>query len=166
MRKLRKPLVVFTPKSLLRHPAATSSLDEFTEGTFQRVVADVRENPQDTKKVFLCSGKIYYELAQMRAEKKREDVAIVRVEQLYPLHDAELAAALEGVPDGTRALWVQDEPENMGAWRFIRARFGERLLGRFPLGSVCREESASPATGSPGAHRIEHQRLMDQAFAD
>jgi 2-oxoglutarate dehydrogenase E1 component len=166
LRKIRKPLIVFTPKSLLRHPGATSSLSDLKEGTFQRLLADERNSPTVTKKIFLCTGKIYYELDHVRTERKRDDVAILRVEQLYPLADAHMQSALDGYAEGTPIVWVQDEPENMGGWRYMRSRFGERVLGKFPMTHVSREESASPATGSPGAHRIEHQRLMDAAFAD
>lgn len=164
LRKIRKPLVVFTPKSLLRHPGATSGLDELETGSFKRVIPDDRQNPQSTTKIFMCSGKIYYELEKTRHERKRDDIAIVRLEQLYPLTEAHLKPALDAYSDGTPVVWVQDEPENMGVWRYLRARFGTDLLGRFPLQRVSRSESASPATGSPAAHKIEHQRLMDDAF--
>ncbi len=164
LRKIRKPLVVFTPKSLLRHPAATSSLDELENGRFQRLLPDTRVEPKSTSAIFMCSGKIYYELDKCRQERKRDDIAIVRMEQMYPLSDSHLKEVLDGYADGTPLVWVQDEPENMGAWRYLRTRFGEKMLGRFPLRCVSRLESASPATGSPAAHKIEHQRLMDDAF--
>jgi 2-oxoglutarate dehydrogenase E1 component len=125
---------------------------------------DDRVEPKHTTKVFMCSGKIYYELEKTRHERKRDDIAIVRLEQLYPLAEGHLKAALDAYPAGTPVVWVQDEPENMGAWRYLRTRFGSELLGRFPLQRVSRLESASPATGSPAAHKIEHQRLMDDAF--
>jgi len=165
LRRIRKPLIVFTPKSLLRHPNATSALDEFTEtGKFHRVLADNRVEPKATTRIFMCTGKMYYELEKTRHERKRDDIAIIRLEQLYPLADGHLKPALDGYADGTPVYWVQDEPENMGAWRYLRMRFGAELLGRFPLHRVSRSESASPATGSSGAHKIEHQRLMDDAF--
>jgi 2-oxoglutarate dehydrogenase E1 component len=165
LRTWRKPLVVFTPKSLLRHPAAVSSISEFSETGFQRILPDTRPDQANTKKVFLCSGKIYFELERQRAERKRDDVAILRVEQLYPLTDAHLGAALAPYAEGTPVTWVQDEPENMGAWRYIRIRFGERFMGKYPLGVVSRPESASPATGSAHTHKLEEQRLMDAAFS-
>ncbi len=164
LRSWRKPLIVFTPKSLLRHPAAVSSLIEFEQGSFQRIIADEREDPTGTKKIFLCSGKIYYELVRQRAERKRDDVAILRLEQVYPLRTEHLAAHLEKYPEGTPVVWVQDEPENMGAWRFLQAHFGDRLLGKFPLSVASRPPSASPATGSAHTHKLEEQRLMDTAF--
>ena len=164
LRRIRKPLIVFTPKSLLRHPSATSDLAQFESGKFQRVLADNRPEPKTTSRIFMCTGKMYYELEKTRHERKRDDIAIIRLEQLYPLTVEHLKPAFEGYADGTPVYWVQDEPENMGAWRYLRMRFGAELLGRFPLHRVSRSESASPATGSPAAHKIEHQRLMDDAF--
>jgi 2-oxoglutarate dehydrogenase E1 component len=164
LRKIRKPLIVFTPKSLLRHPAATSPLSELESGSFRRVLSDTREHPEVTSKIFMCSGKVYYELEKTRQERQREDIAIVRLEQLYPLSESMFTEALDGFAPGTPLVWVQDEPENMGPWRYLRNRYGENFLGRFPLSRVSRLESASPATGSPAAHKIEHQRLIDDAF--
>jgi 2-oxoglutarate dehydrogenase E1 component len=111
--------------------------------------------------VLLCSGKIYHELAEVR----RPDVALVRVEQLYPLADESLAGALAPYADGTPVVWVQEEPENMGAWWYMRARFGERILGRWPLTAVCRPASASPATGSASSHKLEQKQLLERAYA-
>jgi 2-oxoglutarate dehydrogenase E1 component len=166
IRPWRKPLVVFTPKSLLRHPLATSALDEVATGRFHRVLPDPDGVVGPTvQRVLLCSGKVYYELLAHRQELGRKDVAIVRVEQLYPFPKQALAALLESYSAGTRLVWVQEEPENMGAWPFLRLRFGERLFGRYPLSGVTREESASPATGSPSSHRLEQQELIDRAFA-
>ncbi len=167
VRRWRKPLVVFSPKSLLRHPNAVSSLDDLSEGRFERVIPDARASESDapaTTRILLCSGKIYYELEKHRRDLKRDDVAIMRVEQLYPLPKKALASALEKYEPGTPMIWVQDEPENMGAWMYIRVNFGERVFGRFPLSAVCRDPSASPATGSASSHRIEQQELIDQAF--
>jgi 2-oxoglutarate dehydrogenase E1 component len=166
IRPWRKPLVVFTPKTLLRHPLATSSLEEVATDRFHRVLPDPDGLVGPTvQRVLLCSGKIYYELLVHRQELKRKDVAIVRVEQLYPFPKQALASLLESYPAGTRIVWVQEEPENMGAWPFLRLRFGERLFGRHPLSGVSRDESASPATGSPSSHRLEQQELIDRAFA-
>jgi 2-oxoglutarate dehydrogenase E1 component len=155
--------VVFTPKSLLRHPQCVSALDEFVQGRFQRVIPDPR-GVKKPSKVLLCSGKVYYDLEKRRAELGREDVAIVRVEQLYPLPDVYLRHAIEDCNDGTPVVWVQDEPENMGAWRLMKARLGSMLFGRFPLTGVCRAESASPATGSNSCHKLEQQELLERAF--
>jgi 2-oxoglutarate dehydrogenase E1 component len=165
LRTWRKPLVVMTPKSLLRHPVCVSPLDAFAGGTFQRVIPDPLIPPAQVRRVLLCSGKVYYDLLERREKLKREDTAIVRVEQLYPLNRTELAAALQGYAEGTPATWVQEEPANMGALRFLKVQFGDRLLDRFPLGYVGRPASASPATGSGNAHKKEQNRLLDEAFS-
>jgi 2-oxoglutarate dehydrogenase E1 component len=156
---------VFTPKSLLRHPKATSSLAEFTTKGFQRVIPDTETDAKRVRRVLICTGKIYYDLERERQERKREDVAIVRFEQLYPLSESHVRAALERYEPNTPVFWVQEEPENMGAWRHLRAQFGQLLLDRFPFSGVCRAESASPATGSPGSHKLEQQEIIDKAFA-
>ncbi len=163
-RPIRKPLIVMTPKSLLRLPEASSPLEECTHGRFQRVLADASVTPERVSRVLLCSGKVYYDLAAKRKELGRDDVAIVRVEQLYPLSDETLAAALHGYPDGTRMIWVQEEPENMGAWHYLRVRFGDTLFRRWPFCSIFRVASASTATGSHASHHLEQQRLVNMAF--
>jgi 2-oxoglutarate dehydrogenase E1 component len=165
LRRWRKPLVVMTPKSLLRHPKAVSSLDDLASGGFRRILPDAMPARKRVSRVLLCSGKVYYELDDRRQEAKREDVAIVRVEQFYPLREEELRDALRPYPDGTSVVWVQEEPENMGAWRNLRARFGHQLLGKYPFSGVSRRESASPATGSASAHKLEQKELIDRAFA-
>jgi 2-oxoglutarate dehydrogenase E1 component len=114
----------------------------------------------------LTSGKCYYDLVQHREETGRSDVAIVRVEELYPVPEAELLAVLEAYPEETPVVWVQEEPENMGAWRFLYCHFGDRLFNRHPFSMVARAASASPATGSQHSHRIEQHVLMEQAFTD
>jgi 2-oxoglutarate dehydrogenase E1 component len=164
LRQWRKPLVVMTPKSLLRHPGCVSSLADLAVGTFRRVVPDSTVAAGQATRVLLCSGKVYYDLLERREKLKREDVALVRVEQLYPLGMAELEAALAGYAEGTPVLWVQEEPANMGALRFLKVHFEGRLLNRFPLGYVSRPASASPATGSGNAHKKEQARVLDEAF--
>ena len=159
VRPYRKPLVVMTPKSLLRHKHAVSTLRDLAEGSFQRIIPDDTVSPKKAKRVLLCSGKVYYDLLAARAEKKRDDVAILRIEQLYPLDDEHIKEALEPYPEA-RLFWVQEEPFNMGAWYFLRARFHLRRIK-----CICREESASPATGSAAAHKLEQQRLVEEAFA-
>jgi len=163
VRPWRKPLIVFTPKSLLRHPQCVSSLEEFSNGRFQRVIPDPKV--KKASRVVLSSGKVFYDLEKRRAELGRDDVALVRIEQLYPLPDVYLRAAIDQCDDGTPMVWVQEEPENMGAWRLLRARFGPMLFGRFPFSGVCRAESASPATGSASCHKLEQQELLERAFA-
>jgi 2-oxoglutarate dehydrogenase E1 component len=162
-RRWRKPLVVFTPKSLLRHKQARSPLTDLSRGGFERVIGDPLL--PTASKVLMCSGKVYYELLAFREEQKRDDVAIVRVEQYYPLPDHYLQDALSVCPEETPVVWVQEEPENMGAWRFWRSRFGDRMWDRYPLSHVSRVESASPATGSKAIHKQEQHQLLADAFA-
>jgi 2-oxoglutarate dehydrogenase E1 component len=163
-RPWRKPLVIFTPKSLLRHPEAVSSLEELASGAFQRVIPDPAVDPTKVTRILLCSGKVFYDLAGERKKRGRADVAIVRLEQYYPLSDA-LGRALAPFAEGTPVVWVQEEPRNMGPWYFVNARRDELLRGRHPLVLVCRPESASPATGSKAAHDLEQRMLLEEAFA-
>jgi 2-oxoglutarate dehydrogenase E1 component len=164
LRPIRKPLVVLTPKSLLRLPEANSPLDELTTGTFRRVITDDAIDPKKTKRVLLCTGKVYYDLAKRRRETGREDVAILRLEQLYPLSQG-ITDALSVYADGTPLVWVQEEPKNMGAWYFLNARIREHIGTRLPFSLVSRVESASPATGSKASHDLEQKLLLDEAFA-
>ncbi|HUG82634.1 MAG TPA: 2-oxoglutarate dehydrogenase E1 component, partial [Bryobacterales bacterium] len=166
LRSWRKPLVVFTPKSLLRHADAVSSLADLAGGRFERVIGESRENYTDVSRVLLCSGKIYYDLEAGREKAGRDDIAILRVEQLYPLAEGFLREALSPFPEGTPVYWVQEEPENMGAWRYMRIRFGETLLGKWPLRGIHRPESASPATGSHAAHDLEQRKIVDEALGE
>jgi 2-oxoglutarate dehydrogenase E1 component len=144
LRRWRKPLVVLTPKSLLRHPQAVSTLDELSAGRFRRVIAD-GERPH----VILCTGKIYFELAAKRAALGRDDVAIVRLEQLYPFP--------QQIRKYRAAKWVQEEPVNMGAWSFIRSQLGDSVT------CVARPESGSPAAGSSVRHKREQDELLTRA---
>jgi 2-oxoglutarate dehydrogenase E1 component len=164
LRRWRKPLVVMTPKSLLRHPKVVSSLADLEQGGFQRILGDAAAAPDRVRRVLLCSGKVYYDLLTARDELGREDVAIVRLEQLYPLRDEQLREALAPYSPAAPVVWVQEEPANMGAWRYLLARFGDRLLGARPFSGVCRPPSASPATGWAALHRIEQQKLLRVAF--
>jgi 2-oxoglutarate dehydrogenase E1 component len=160
IRPWRKPLVVMTPKSLLRHPSVVSSLDDCATGKFQRILPDTSVTAP--KRILLCSGKIYYELDKYRQENKRTDVAILRIEQLYPLQLEQLRAALAAYPKDAPISWVQEEPENMGAWRYILVRFGIELDR--PFSGIYRPASASPATGSAAAHKAEQAELIETAF--
>ncbi len=177
VRPWRKPLVVATPKSLLR-VAATSSgphrpvstLKDLSEGHFQRVIPDSLSTaggsvaPSDIKKILLCSGKVYYDLAVAREARGRNDVAIIRLEQLYPL-DGALAEVLAPYKDGTPLVWVQEEPRNGGAWYYALANLPSVIGHRLPLSVVARAASASPATGSRASHMLEQRMLLDEAFA-
>ncbi len=164
MRSWRKPLVVLTPKSLLRHPSVTSPMADLTTGRFRRILADTRQNPVETSGVLLSSGKMYFDLIEAREKQKRNDVAILRVEQFYPLRDEVLANALIPYSTQTPVIWVQEEPENMGAWAYWKHRYCHRFLDRYPLSFVARTPSASPATGSGAAHNREHDELITRAF--
>jgi 2-oxoglutarate dehydrogenase E1 component len=175
LRPWRKPLVVMTPKSLLRVAATSkgpnrpvSTITDLSEGRFRRVLPDLEPElggcePRNVKRILLCSGKVYFDLAQAREARGRTDVAILRLEQLYPLHQ-ELRDALEPYARGTELVWVQEEPKNYGSWYYVNSLVREFLGDRFPLRCVARAASASPATGSKGAHVIEHKLLLDEAF--
>ncbi|HEU5126712.1 MAG TPA: multifunctional oxoglutarate decarboxylase/oxoglutarate dehydrogenase thiamine pyrophosphate-binding subunit/dihydrolipoyllysine-residue succinyltransferase subunit [Glycomyces sp.] len=164
---VKKPLVVFTPKSLLRHKAAVSQLEEFTSGRFQPVlpdpaVAEGRIRPEGVRKLLLCSGKVYYDLAAARDQRGVTDTAILRVEQLYPLPVEELRAALGSFPEATDIAWVQEEPANQGAWSHIALNLLEEL-GGVHLRRISRPAAAAPSTGSPKVHEVEQQALIDVA---
>ena len=165
LRRWRKPLIVMTPKSLLRNPRVSSTLDDLTGGQFERILPDtIQDRNVDVARILLCTGKIYYDLERERERLQRKDVVILRIEQLYPLAGATVEAALRAYRDGTPAYWVQEEPENMGAWRFLKIRFGDALLGRLPFKGIARPASASPATGSHSSHKKEQERLIAAAF--
>ncbi|MEO7299516.1 MAG: 2-oxoglutarate dehydrogenase E1 component [Verrucomicrobiota bacterium] len=160
----RKPLVVMTPKSLLRHPQCVSNLSELGQGSFQYVIPDSQKLGAKIKRVLLCTGKIFYDLQKHREEMKCNDIAIVRLEQLYPLNEGVLKSVLAKFDDATPVFWVQEEPANMGAWPFLRVTLGEKLFGRFPFSGIYREASASPATGSANRHKHEQQQILTEAF--
>ena len=161
-----KPLIALTPKSLLRLPAAVSPLADFTTGHFQKILGDPQTDPARTTRILLCSGKLYYELVERRQETKADHVAIIRIEQFYPLDEQVLLESLQAYSPHTDLVWVQEEPTNMGAWQFMKIRFGDCLDERgFKLRRVSRVESASPSTGSARSHALEQQDLIDEAFA-
>jgi 2-oxoglutarate dehydrogenase E1 component len=166
-RGVRKPLVVFTPKSLLRHPKVVSTMDEFTRGGFREVLADSSDTPPDRiGRVLFCSGKIYYELEAARDGRQAANVAILRLEQLYPFPTEEVKQILLRYPETTEVAWVQEEPRNMGPWRFVRERI-QPLLDptRRVLRYAGRIDSASPATGSYKRHLEEQAAVIEGAFA-
>ncbi len=165
LRVWRKPLVVMTPKSLLRNPGCASTLEDLANGEFQRVIPDAAAaDPRTIRRVLLCSGKVAYELEKRRQELGRHDVAIIRIEQLYPLPRRALDATLAGYAPGTPVVWVQEEPENMGAWRFLRIHLGDKVGDNLPFSGVCRQSAASPATGSKKSHDLEQNELLTAAF--
>jgi 2-oxoglutarate dehydrogenase E1 component len=170
LRRWRKPLVIMTPKSLLRHPQAVSSLEDLARGTFARILPDPGRAgvaplaPRKIRKIVLSAGKVHYDLAQHREKLARNDVALIRIEQLYPFPEAGLREVLSPYADGTPVVWVQEEPANMGAWPFLRLRLGTSLFGRLPFSGVSRPASSSPATGSAKSHKIEQEQILDAAL--
>jgi 2-oxoglutarate dehydrogenase E1 component len=155
----RKPLIVFTPKSLLRHPACISPRDAFTGGGFHKILDDEHADRRRTERLLFCSGKIYYELDQKRHELKEIATAIIRIEQLYPFPLEELQEIAGTYKAAKEWIWVQEEPVNMGAWPFIMRR-----MKGIPLLLVARPESGSPATGSASLHRLQQQKIIEKAF--
>jgi 2-oxoglutarate decarboxylase len=165
----RKPLIVFTPKSMLRLRAATSVPDDFTSGTWQPVIDDSHtSSPGAVKRLVLTSGKVFYDLDKQRGKSGRDDVAIVRVEQLYPLPVAELTEVIDRYGSATDIVWVQDEPANQGAWPFMALNLPEQIKavadGSRTLRRASRAASASPAAGSHHTHEVEQQNLLDDVF--
>jgi 2-oxoglutarate dehydrogenase E1 component len=164
MRPYRKPLIVMSPKSLLRHEAAVSPLEEFTRGRFQHVIPDDSVDPKHVDRVLLCSGKVYYDLAGARDALGARNVAIIRVEQLYPLRHEEILEALSVYAEGIRVIWVQEEARNFGAWHYVSRVLPSLLLSSFKWSGVSRPYSASPATGSLSRHNLEHAKLLEEAM--
>lgn len=166
VRMFRKPLVLMTPKSLLRNKDATSPLSEFTRGDFKTVIGEVNAeiNPDKVKRVIACSGKVYYDLVKARTEKKHTDVAIFRVEQLYPFPHKAFATEMKKFPNVTDVVWCQDEPQNQGAWFFVQHQIHENMLEGQKLGYAGRPASASPAVGYAHLHQEQQKALLDQAF--
>ena len=166
VRDLRKPLVIFTPKSLLRNKDATSPVSEFTKGSFQTVIGETKDLKADkVKRVIACSGKVYYDLVKNRETKGADDVAIIRVEQLYPFPHKAFAAELKKYPNATDVVWCQDEPQNQGAWFFIQHNIHENMQSGQRLGYAGRAASASPAVGYSHLHQDQQKALIEAAFA-
>jgi len=158
----RKPLVIFTPKSLLRHPKCMSPLEDFLEGTrFREVIDDDFVEATSVRKVLFCSGKVYYDLLERQQKNTVRDVAIVRLEQLYPFPEKQLLSILKRYQNAKKWCWVQEEPENMGAWGFVLRIFSKTGNG---LELVAREADSSPAVGSPKLHAKQQENLVRRAF--
>jgi 2-oxoglutarate dehydrogenase E1 component len=160
-RDFRKPLVVMSPKSLLRHPAAVSKFSELADGHFQEILVE-ETPPKKAERLILCSGKIYYDLVDYRTQHQLADTAIVRIEQLYPLHRDRLSAVADDY-QGVRLIWAQEEPQNMGAWTFIAPQLAE-IFGREPI-YAGRDAAASPAVGTVALHKLELAALLNDAFS-
>jgi len=158
-----KPLVIMTPKSLLRAEFASSPKEEFLKGRFEEILDAPEVGPVNKmKRVILCSGKVYYDLINHRAEKKIGNAAIIRVEQLYPLHETKLKSMTKAFPKTAKLVWCQEEPQNMGAWTFIEPRL--RKLFEREIAYAGRDASASPAVGSLARHKREQVCLVSDAF--
>ena len=155
----RMPLVVFTPKSLLRHPDVISHVDELTSGVFREIIDDIEAAPAQVKRIVLVSGRLYYDLEKYKMENGLTDTAIVRVEQLYPLPEILINSVLKKYSKAKTLIWAQDEPENMGAWPFI-----QRKLGHLGLNCATRPESASPAVGLMEKHRQGLNTILKGVF--
>src|SRR5262249_54422274 len=174
-RTFRKPLIVMSPKSLLRHKLAVSPLTDLTAGAFPLVIDDiargdapeagVRNDPPRGTRLVLATGKIYYPLVAARRERQNDTTASVRVEQLYPLPRAELETVLATYPGASQVYWVQEEPRNMGAWQFMDEHLRRLLPAERKLSYVGRDEAASPASGSYKLHQREEAELLTAAFA-
>ena len=162
-RNFRKPLIVMTPKSLLRHPSAVSTVDEFVNERFHYVLDDPAvSDPATIDRVLFCTGKVYYGLISHREKVKGSYVAVVRLEQLYPLKRGRLREIIKRYDKATEFFWVQEEPENMGAWRFIRHLVGDRL--DIDVHYIGRAENASPAVASERMHRQEQEKILIEAI--
>ena len=165
-RAMRRPLIVMTPKSLLRHRLATSSLEDLSEGRFLPVIDEIDGiDPGKVTRLVLCAGKVYYDLLEARREAELDTVAIVRIEQLYPFPYDEMNAVISRYPEVTSIVWCQEEPRNQGAWRSNRHRI-ERVLPGTVAGVefAGREPSASPASGYMSEHLKQQKRLVQQAL--
>jgi 2-oxoglutarate dehydrogenase E1 component len=166
VRMFRKPLIIMTPKSLLRAKDAASPLVEFTKGEFRTVIGPSRSEvaPEKVRRVIACSGKVAYDLIRKRDERKAWDVAILRVEQLYPFPHRAFAAEMRRFPEATEVVWCQDEPQNQGAWFYIQHPIHENMHDGQKLGYAGRPASASPAVGYSHLHVEQQKALLDQAF--
>ena len=168
IRNLRKPLIIMTPKSLLRNKDAASPLSEFTRGGFQTVIPEniegVIKKADKVKRIVACSGKVYYDLVKKRDEKDIDDVVILRVEQLYPFPHKAFAAELKKYPNATDVVWCQDEPQNQGAWFFVQHYIHENMVDGQKLGYSGRAAAASPAAGYSHLHQEQQKALVDGAF--
>ncbi len=158
-RDFRKPLIVFTPKSLLRHPKAVNTIEELAEGTFQEVIDDTIDT-KNVKKLVFCMGKFYYDLLAERSMLKRNDVALVRIEQLFPLHEENIKAIIARYPNVERYVWAQEEPKNMGAWGYMLERFD--FVDKLEVAS--RDYHSAPAAGSSTRYKKRHQKVLDKVF--
>ena len=165
LRPTRKPLIVMTPKSLLRHRSSVSSLSEITEGSFNRLIDDETVAPKDVRRLIFCSGRVYYDLASLRSEHDIEDMAIIRLEELYPFPVEEYAATIERYAHVSDIVWCQEEPQNQGAWYQIRHRLQAPLTEAQQLSYAGRPDAAAPASGIFGLHSMKQNNLLFSALS-
>jgi len=155
----RKPLIVMSPKSMLRHPLCVSPVSELTEGSFKETIGDSFVDPKKVTKVLLCTGKLYYELFEKQQKDKRDDVAIIRLEQMHPFPQKQIDEHL-ALYENAKVFWVQEEPFNMGGWTFMLRMYN----GSKPLEVIARRSSASPSTGFAKIHAQEQAEIIRRAF--
>ena len=158
-RDFRKPLVIFTPKSLLRHPRCVSALDDLAAGGFRETYDDPAADPKKVRKLVFCTGKIYYDLLQEKEKLKNEDTAIIRIEQLFPFPKNQVDQLVRRYDRAEDWIWTQEEPVNMGAWTFISNR-----MDKVALRLIARPASGSPATGSSDFHHIRQRKIIEKTF--
>jgi len=161
-REFKKPLIIMSPKSLLRHKDCVSKISEFTDNDFWSILDDDKITKKNAKRVILCSGKVYYDLKAYRDENKIKDAALVRVEQFYPLNGELIKKIVNKYPEDAEVVWCQEEPKNMGGWNFMMPRLLE-IIEKMPR-YAGRKQSASPAVGSLAKHKREQLRLIESAF--
>ena len=160
-RPFRKPLIIFTPKSLLRHPRCVSSISELSKGKFLEVIDDSSADANKIDRVVVCSGKVYYDLLEQKEKDQNTNVALVRLEQLYPFPENQLSELQKKYKNATDWVWLQEEPVNMGAWSYIL----RMTIGKILFRLISRAESASPASGSYKAHEREQKEIVQKAFS-
>ena len=163
---LRKPLIILTPKSLLRNKEAVSPLADLSAGNFQNIIGDTTAKAKKVKRLIACSGKVYYDLINRRRENTAENVAIIRIEQLYPFPAEEFTAQLEHYPALKEIVWCQDEPKNQGYWRFLQHYIMKAMTPGQQFGYAGRLASASTACGYAATHALQQKALLDQAFGE
>jgi len=164
-RPFRKPLIVFTPKGLLRHPKCISTLTEFSKGGFREIIDDTYVQAKSVQRIVLCTGKIYYELLEPQQKNAKKEVALIRLEQIYPLPLKQLYELTTKYKSAVEWVWVQEEPENMGAWPFLQRKFlSDEKLSDLNIRVISRKESSSPATGSAKQHYTQQQYILNKAF--
>jgi 2-oxoglutarate dehydrogenase E1 component len=161
-RDFRKPLIIFTPKSLLRHPKTISPIKDFTSGGFKEVIDDVTAKPDLVNKIVFCTGKLYYDLLAEKEKLNNNTITLVRLEQLHPFPTVQVEKIRKKYKLAKTIIWTQEEPANMGAWEFIR----NHMPADFKIKSICRPASGSTATGSPKFHVIRQQKILDKVFEE